>query len=127
MHFDATEFTRLAQDLENAAGTILDKIDPVVEKQALRSKEGMRFDMLESRSFNPVADVINYDIDRFTNHTRAEIGPLSAGRQVGDLAHFAYFGGARGGGGTVRDPEYWLTSEAESLEEHVGRVLDELL
>lgn len=126
--FDASDFDALAADLDRAAASdLIGKVEPVVNTGALRVKEGMRFDMLSSRSFNAVADDISYDVDRFTEHVRAEIGPLSAGFRVGDLAHFAYFGGSNGGGGTVRDPEYWLDSEAPALERYVGDVLEGLI
>ena len=49
------------------------------------------------------------------------------GPRVGDLAHIAYFGGRRGGGGSVRDPEYWLESEAPTLEKYIGKILEDLL
>lgn len=131
--FDASDFDALARDLDRAAASdLVGKVEPVINHGAYRMKEGMRFDMLSSGSFNPVADDINYDIDRHTTHVRAEIGPLSAGQRVGDLAHIAYFGGSDGrgrakGGGTVRDPEYWLTSETPAIEEHVARILGDLL
>ena len=128
LRFDASDFEALARDLDRAAATdLIGKVEPVVSKGALRAKEGMRFDTLESAHFNPVADAISYDIDSFAEHVRAEIGPVSAGRQVGDLAHFAYFGGSNGGGGTVRDPEYWLEEGSADMERYVGDVLDGLL
>lgn len=126
--FDASDFEVLGRVLDQAAASdLVGKVEPVINHAAYRMKEGMRFDMLSSRSFNPVADDINYDIERFTEHVRAEIGPLSAGPRVGDLAHIAYFGGSRGGGGTVRDPEYWLESETPAIEKHVGDILEDLL
>ena len=65
-------------------------------------------------------------VDQVQSST-AEIGPATGGRVVGDLAHLAYFGGANGGGGTVRDPEVHLEAEAPNLEEYAGKVLDDLL
>lgn len=125
---DASDFKALARDLNRAAATdLIGKVEPVINTGALRVKEGMRSDMLESRHFHPVADAISYDIDSFQQHVRAEVGPVSAGRQVGDLAHLGYFGGSNGGGGTVRDPEYWLTSEAPAIVKDVGDILEGLL
>lgn len=128
LRFDASQFDALARDLTAAAASdLVGKVGDVVNTGALRVKEGMRFDMLGSTHFHAVADDINYDIDRFTEHVRAEIGPQSAGYRVGDLAHIAYFGGSRGGGGTVRDPEYWLESEGKVIERYVGEILGGLL
>lgn len=128
LHFDASDFTALARDLDRAAASdLVGKVEPVVARGALNVKNAMQADMGQSRSFGQVARAISYDVDRFTEHVRAEVGPVSAGRQVGDLAHFAYFGGANGGGGTVQDPEYLLDREAPALEKYVGAILDGLL
>lgn len=128
LRFDASDFTALARDLTAAASAdLVGQVGDVVNTGALRIKEGMRYDLLESKHFHPVADDVNYDLDRFTEHVRAEIGPQSAGQRVGDLAHIAYFGGSHGGGGTVRDPEYWIESEAPAIEKHVGDILEGLL
>lgn len=133
LRFDASDFDALARDLTAAAaGDLLGQVEKVVSKGALEVKDGMRYDMLSSQSFNAVADAISYDVDRFAEHTRAEIGPVSAGQQVGDLAHIAYFGGSDGkgraqGGGTVRDPEYWLDWQGPIIEKHVSAILDDLL
>lgn len=128
IRFDASDFDALARDLDRAAATdLIGKIAPSVSKGALNVKNAMQGDMSKSRHFGQVASAISYDLDTFTNHLRAEIGPESAGRQVGDLAHFAYFGGANGGGGTVPDPEYLLEQEAPALEQFVGDILEGLL
>lgn len=128
LRFDASDFDALARDLSAAAATdLVGKVGDVVNTGALRVKEGMAFDLMESEHFHAVAVDVNYDIDRFTEHVRAEIGPQSAGLRVGDLAHIAYFGGRRGGGGSVRDPEYWLESEAPALEKYIGKILEDLL
>lgn len=126
--FDASDFDALARDLSAAAAAdLLGQVESSVKAEAGNVKEAMRADMAASRHFGQVAHVIDYDIDRFTEHVRAEIGPRTAGKTVGDLAHFAYFGGARGGGGTVPDPEIHLDAAGDSLEEYVGKILDGLL
>lgn len=125
---DGRDFTTLARDLDRAAGTdLIGELEPVISTGALRVKEGMHYDMLSSRSFHPVADAISYDVDRYSQVVQAEVGPVSAGRQVGDLAHFAYFGGKPSGGGTVRDPEYWLDWQAPIIERYAGDVLEGLI
>lgn len=126
--FDASDFDALARDLDRAAASdLIGKIEPTVMRGAAEIQRGMRADMSASAHFGQVAGVITFDVDRFTNHVRAEVGPLSAGRVVGDLAHFAYWGGSNGGGGTVRDPEYLLEQEAAPLERFIGDVLEDLI
>ena len=133
LRFDASDFAALARDLDAAAATdLLGQVESSVKAEAGNVKEAMRADMAASVHFKQVAAVIDYDVDRFTSHTRAEVGPRTAGRGVGDLAHIAYFGGSDGkgrakGGGTVPDPEIHLDAAGDSLEEHVGKILDGLL
>lgn len=128
LRFDASEFDALARDLDRAAATdLIGKIAPSLSKGALNIKNDMQADMGQSRYFGQVSRAISYDLDTFTTHARAEVGPVSAGRQVGDLAAIAYFGGSNGGGGTVQDPEYLLEAEAPNLERYVGEILDGLL
>lgn len=128
LRFDASDFTALARDLDRAAASdLIGQVAPTVARGALNIKTAMQEDLGRTRYFQRVADAVSYDHDTFTEHTRAEIGPVSAGRQVGDLAHFAYFGGANGGGGNVPDPEYLLEREAPALEQYVGDILEGLL
>lgn len=128
LRFDASDFDRLASDLDRAAGSdLIGEIEPTIMRGAGNVQRGMKADMEQSRHFGQVTRAITFDVDRYQQHIRAEIGPLSAGRQVGDLAHFAYFGGANGGGGTVPDPEYLLEQEAPNLEKYVGDILEGLL
>lgn len=125
---DGRDFFAVARDLDRAAGKdLIGELEPVINTGALRIKEGMHFDMLSSRSFNAVADDISYDLDRYSQVIQAEIGPVSAGFRVGDLAHIAYWGGKPSGGGTVRDPEYWLDEQAPILEQYAGDILEGLI
>lgn len=126
--FDASDFSTLARDLDRAAATdLVGKIGPTIMRGAGNVQRAMKADMEESLHFKQVSAAITFDYEAFTAHARAEVGPLSAGRQVGDLAHFAYFGGANGGGGTVRDPEHHLNAEGPILGKSIGDVLEGLL
>lgn len=128
LRFDASEFDALARDLSAAAASdLVGQVARSVSKEALNVKGAMQSDFGGSRHFGQVASAISYDLDTFTAHARAEIGPVSAGRQVGDLAHLAYFGGSNGGGGTVPDPEKHLGPAGDNLERYVGEILDGLL
>ena len=133
LRFDASDFDALARDLTAAAAAdLLGQVESSVKAEAGNVKTAMRADMAASTHFGQVAHVIDYDVDRFTEHVRAEVGPRTAGKTVGDLAHIAYFGGSDGrgrakGGGTVPDPEIHLDAAADSLEGYVGKILDGLL
>lgn len=128
IEINASDFNNLARDLDRAAASdLIGKIEPTVMRGAGNVQRAMKADMERSTHFGQVSAAITFDVDRFTNHVRAEVGPLSAGRTVGDLAHFAYFGGANGGGGTVPDPEKHLEDEAPNLEEYAGKILDDFL
>ena len=125
--FDASDFEALARDMDRAAASdLIGKIEPVISKGALETKKRMQADIYKSPSFKGI-DTVDYDIDRFTNHIRAEIGPPTAGRVPGDLYHIAVHGGSRGGGGTVQDPEYLLEAEAPALERFIGDILEDLI
>lgn len=128
IRIDASDFGRLARDLDRAAASdLIGKIEPTIMRGAGNVQRAMKADMEKSRHFGQVTAAMTFDVDRFTNHIRAEVGPLTAGKVVGDLAHIAYFGGSNGGGGTVPDPEYLLEAEALNLEKYVGAILDDLL
>lgn len=127
LRFDASDFVALSRDLDRAADGLLDEVQKTVARSAGNVKATMREDMRRSRSFRQVAEVIDYDLDRFTSSVRAEVGARTAGKGVGDLAHFAYFGGSPGGGGTVPDPEYLVARETEDLDRFIGRILEGLL
>lgn len=89
----------------------------LVTRGAVNIKTSMREDVRESRSFRRIEPHIDFDQVGLS----AEIGPNKRG--AGNLAHFAYFGGANGGGGTVRDPQRAAEEEAPRFE----RALDELM
>lgn len=128
MIIDASDFTALARDLGGLArADLVDKVRPVVGKAANNVKKAMVADMAASEHFGQVAPSIGYDLVDSRQVSEALIGPATGGKVVGDLAHIAYFGGTRGGGGTVRDPEVHLEEEASRFETAVGDVLDEFL
>lgn len=142
IEIDASDFFRAAADLKAASRDMMSEVRPAVSNAALQVKEGMRADMAASRHFDQVADSITYDMRGNAVVSEAEVGPVTGGHGggfigplpqggkrgvVGDLAHFAYFGGANGGGGTVRDPKVHLEDEAPRFEKAIGDILDRLL
>ena len=124
---DASSFDGLADDLKGAADQVLDKVAPVVARGAVNVKATMREDMQSSRHFGQVAASISYDIERGSGWVEAEVGPVTEGRTVGDLAHFAYFGGSPGGGATVRDPQGNLDDEEPRFRNAINDVVGGLL
>lgn len=120
---DVGDLLRFGDDLVSAADGLLGRVKPVVAKGALNVKTSMQDDMKQSDHFKQVARSITYDVRDGQSFVEAEIGPKTAGQTVGDLAHLAYFGGAHGGGGTVRDPQGALDDEADNFERALGDVL----
>lgn len=129
IEIDASDFLDVAGDLSAAArADLMDEVRPAVSKGALNIKTGMREDLRGSNRFKGVARTVNYDLKARAGSVEAEIGPTAGkGKGTGALANIAYFGGANGGGGTVRDPEYHLNDESPRLEAAVGSALDKLL
>jgi hypothetical protein len=128
LHFDTSDFDRLADDLIRAAGKAVEAAKPVVAKGAMNVKQSMREDMDRSAHFRQVVKSISYDTSEGPSFAEAEIGPVTEGRTVGDLAHFAYFGAPNGGGRTVRDPQENADDEAPkfvaALNKALGKVFD---
>lgn len=117
----------LAADIEAMGPRIVKDVPQVVAKAAVNTKAAMKKDMAGSRHFHQVAKSISYDLVSTPDFAEAEIGPETGGQTVGDLAHFAYFGGARGGGATVRDPQEAANDEAPAYEKALTELLDRSL
>lgn len=117
----------LVADMASMGDPLAREIRGPIAKGALNIKTGMRSDLAQSAHFGQAASSVTYDTRQGMSFAEAEIGPETAGQVVGDLAHFAWFGGANGGGGTVRDPQAVLDEEAPRLESALGDVLDRLI
>jgi hypothetical protein len=120
---DARDAFRAAADLAGFADELAGAVKPVVAKAAVNVKATMQDDMRESAHFRQVATRISYDIRAGQGWAEAQIGPNTEGATVGDLAHFAYFGGANGGGGTVRDPLDAAMEEAPAFEKYMAALV----
>lgn len=124
---DLSDLLKFGDELVASADGLLDAVKPVVARGGLNVKQSMQADMRESTHFGQVAHTITYDTRTGAGWVEAEVGPVTAGQVVGDLAHLAYFGGAHGGGGTVRDPQNALDEEADNFEQALGKVIGGLL
>lgn len=111
---DDSELLDLERDLGLIAPRMTAKLPGLVSKTSLEMKKVMRDDMAKSKHFSQIAQTINYDtsfVDAPDMYVvEGEIGPdkevrVSQGMNPAPLAHIAYYGGANGGGNTVRDPE----------------------
>ena len=125
MQVDTSELDRLAADLGRMPAKVAKGIAPIVRKGAVNIKSQLNAEMDESAHFGQVN--ITFETKAEGDGHVAEIGAVTEGKVVGDLAHFAYFGGANGGGGTVDDPEGALRAEAprfvKALTDLIGDAL----
>lgn len=115
----------LSVALGHASAEIAKQAAKVVGKAAVNVKKTMREDAARSRHFK-FAQHIGYD--HYTldgTGLTAQVGAQSRG--AGNLAHIAYFGGARGGGGSVRDPQQAALAEAPRFERALAEAMEGVL
>lgn len=131
MSSDASELGALADDLMTVPSRLVPKIKPIVARSAMEVKKIMRADAQKSPHFKQLARTINYDLNVFEfagdASIEAEIGPDKGVGGSASLAGIAYFGGAHGGGGTVRDPVDALLEVAPDFLEYIGQAVDGVL
>lgn len=128
MSADVSQLRNLTRDLQAFTPKVAKGIPQVVKKGALNVKKTMQSDFRESRHFGQIARSINFDVKASGGNAEAEIGPDKSVPKAGaQLAHIAYWGGARGGGGTVRDPSRALEDEGDNFENALGALLDGVL
>lgn len=101
--------------IRHAAADITPGAEKVVFKGAMNVKRDLQEKLRASTHFKGVAPSITFDMDGLS----AEIGPEKGSGSGAPLAHFAYWGGANGGGGTVEDPEEALKREEPIFEKHL--------
>ena len=122
--FDASQLDAFAGDLVRATPKVAAGVKGVVTKAAVNVKAELRENMGASPHFHQVARSITFDTNTLSGGFEAKIGPETSGATVGDLAHFAYFGGANGGGGTVPDPMDAAEHEAPAMEKYLLALVD---
>lgn len=113
--------------LDGLAERVIEGVKPVVAKGALNIKQGMQADLAASPYFKGVAPGVSYDTTVTKGAVEAEIGPDASRRKAANLANIAYFGGAHGGGGTVRDPQLVADEEEERFYDALDKVIGGLL
>ena len=131
MSSDTSDLGRLADDLATIPARLVPKVKPIVARSAMEVKKIMRADAGKSPHFKQLARTINYDLNVFEfagdASIEAEIGPDKGVAGAASLAGIAYFGGAHGGGGTIRDPVDALLEVAPDFVEYLGQAVDGVL
>lgn len=116
---DFDDLRTFAADL--AKGVDVAKVRPIVLRGGLNIERQLRAEASGSRHFK-MARTITTEMH---GDTEVEVGPESRG--AGNLAHIAYFGGARGGGGSVPDPQGALDAEAPAFEDWLAKLAEDSL
>lgn len=112
-----------ANDLRATSSNIVPEIEATVFKGSMNLKRQLQADIKKSTHFGQVARAVTFDIETTASGVTSEIGPESGRGRPGALMNIAYFGGARGGGGTVRDPEEALLEELPVLEKFLAEIV----
>lgn len=130
MPVDNSELYALAHDFGVMPDKYVKKVRPIFNRTALEIKRGMQDDFKKSRHFK-VARSIDYDLHGGTFGgdlgLAAEIGPNAVRDPSAALAGIAYFGGSRGGGGTVRDPVIHAREQGQKMVGFLGMAAEGLL
>jgi hypothetical protein len=110
--------------LQAAGGQLPGKVRDAVKSSGDSVIKTMKADASKSGSFR-FAGRISGEMKGNAGTSIFEGGPVKGG--AGSLANIAYFGGAHGGGGTVRDPQQALNEEAPKFEKSIGDAVEDLL
>lgn len=128
MGVDVSQLRKLISDLDGVPRQVTRQVPGVVKKGATNIKKSMQSDFRGSRHFGQIARSINFDVSADADGFEAEIGPdKSIPKAGGALAVIAYWGGANGGGGTVRDPAHALEDEGDNFEKALSDLLGDVL
>ena len=125
---DMSELRSFAADLEKAPIVAVVKARTAVQESGKRIQKQMRADMASSVSFGAMARSISAEAT--DGGLGVEVGPAKksgGSRGLGFGANIAYFGGARGGGGTVADPKTALDAEIPNFEAQLADILGGIL
>lgn len=131
MSLDDSQLRQFSQDLGLVPGRLIPEVKAVLKKGAVNVKTAMQQDLRASKSFKAVARSVDFEelgsAAFGQSHYAVEIGPNRSRNPAAGLAGIAYFGGANGGGGTVRDPAESLAHEAAVVEEYMAKIWEGLL
>lgn len=123
----SSDLRALVGDLQQEPARAQKEVRDVINRGGLEIKKRMQDEMGRSRSFRPVAASIDYDEIGGADNPGVEVGPNAATGRAAPLAGIAYFGGARGGGGTVPDPRQALEDEAQEVVKQIEKIAGDAL
>lgn len=126
LNADFSEVHKLSFDLGRASARVVPAVDAVMKRAASNVKDDMVADASKSRHFSGIARTISYDRVAGLRGIGYEVGPDRERGGQAPLAGIAYFGGVRGGGGTL-DIDGPLQREAPNLDRYLGDALKGLL
>lgn len=119
MSADTSELDKLIHDFGKVPAKVAKKVEPIMRKTGMQVKRRLQSDLRASRSFRSAARSVDYDVTKASfgeaSVITVEIGPNAHRHPSAALAGFAYFGGSRGGGGTVPDPIVAMRQEETIL------------
>lgn len=131
MSLDYSELQAFDKELGQIPEKYIKQIPGILAKGGMKIKTAMQKDLRKSKSFRPAARSIDYETIGSTGfgatHYAVEVGPNKSRHPAAALAGIAYFGGAKGGGGTVRDPAAALAEEAPVVEDFMLKAMEGLL
>ena len=132
-----SDFDKFAAELIASGAKVAAGSRAVVQKGALNVKNDFNDSFRESKHFKGAAGSVDFDIEVTADGIEAEIGPNrerfpgipgpGKTRPAAGLAGIAIFGGARGGGGSVDDPQKHLDAEAPKFEAAMKALIDKAL
>lgn len=128
MFIDASDAIAFAAKLAASPVAVRAGVQPVVAKGSLNIKNDWNAALSSSTHFRAAtAGTVTYDVKPSLGGVEAEIGPDKDRHPRAALANIAHFGGARGGGGTVADPQTFADKEAPKFESALGQIIERTL
>lgn len=119
------------RDLGQAPGRTVKKIKPVMKKAGVQMKRNWTKSFRSSPSFRVVGKSVTFDVHDSTafgtRNIQVEVGPDASRDSAAALAGIATFGGSRGGGGSVPEPDQLLKDEADTAEKFIADIIGEAL
>lgn len=132
-----SDFDKFAAELIASGAKVAAGSRAVVQKGALNVKKDFNDSFRESKHFKGAAGSVTFDTKITADGIEAEIGPdkdrhwgtpgPGKSRPAAPIANIAIFGGARGGGGSVDDPQKHLDAEAPKFEAAMNALIDRAL
>lgn len=124
IEFDTSEITALQADIEATPSKLRQQGTASLHRGSNNIARQLREEAQRSRWFR-LERHISYDMTESGDTIESEIGAVKEG--AGRLANIAIFGGRRGGGGNVPDPDLALMAEAPRFEDAMGDIGEDIL